>query len=219
MSTPPPPPEPSSSEPSLPSEPTLPPARPPAGTPPPPPPPPAAPAPEYTGVTPQFRYGAPSQGELASFGRRVFAWFMDGVLYGLVLLPFAVAGILLGVRSYDDCDWSGDDVVCATGEFDGGPMAGGIAIYGIGLLLIFVLFIRAMAKTGQPWGARVAGVRVIRESGGGALGYGRAIGRSLFAWLLSAQICYLGYLWAAWDKKTQTWQDKVADTVVIRTQR
>ena len=144
---------------------------------------------------------------------------MDGVLYGLVLIPFAVAGSLLWVRGYDDCDWSGDDIVCGPGELDSTPIIGAIAIFAIGFLLIVFLFVRAMARTGQPWGARVAGVRVVRASGGGPLGVGRALGRSAFAYFISGQICYLGYLWAAWDKQTQTWHDKVADTVVIRTQR
>ena len=190
---------------------------PPIGTPPPPPPPPAPP--EYAGITPQFRYGAPSHGELASFGRRFFAWFMDGVLYGLVLIPFAVAAVVLIVQAYDDCESVGDELVCGPGEFDGAPLAAGIAVAAVGVLLITFLFLRAMAKTGQTWGGRVAGVRVVKGDGGGPLGWGRAIGRTAFAYFISGQICYLGYLWAAWDQKTQTWHDKVANTVVIVTQR
>jgi hypothetical protein len=39
----------------------------------------------------------------------------------------------------------------------------------------------------------------------------------LFAWFISAQVLYLGYLWAAWDSETQTWQDKIVKSIVVRT--
>ncbi len=185
---PPPPPEPSSSEPSLPPIGTPPPPPPPAA--PPPPPPPAA---VYTGIQPQFRYGAVSHHELASFGQRLGAWLLDGILYGLILLPFAYAAFLI-------------------------EGAAAVVIYAIGIIFVFVLFIRALATTGQPFGSRIVGIRVIRPNAGGPIGVGRALGRTLFA-AVSGWVCYLGYLWAAWDKQTQTWHDKVADTVVIRTER
>jgi uncharacterized RDD family membrane protein YckC len=37
-----------------------------------------------------------------------------------------------------------------------------------------------------------------------------------FAYILSAIPLFLGYFWAGWDKKKQTWHDKLAHTVVIQ---
>ena len=74
-----------------------------------------------------------------------------------------------------------------------------------------------MGKTGQTWGARIVGVKVIDERTGAPIGFGRALGRSLFASFISANVFYLGYLWMLWDDKKQTWQDKVVTSVVVRT--
>jgi uncharacterized RDD family membrane protein YckC len=74
-----------------------------------------------------------------------------------------------------------------------------------------------MGRTGQPWGARIVGVKVIDERTGATIGFGRALGRSLFANIISANVFYLGYLWMLWDDKKQTWQDKVVNSVVVRT--
>ena len=40
-----------------------------------------------------------------------------------------------------------------------------------------------------------------------------------WAYLLSALPLMLGYFWAGWDKKKQTWHDKLAHTVVIQPQK
>ena len=34
--------------------------------------------------------------------------------------------------------------------------------------------------------------------------------------IISAWPCYLGYLWMLWDDRRQTWQDKVANSIVVR---
>ena len=43
-----------------------------------------------------------------------------------------------------------------------------------------------------------------------------ALGRQLFANIISAYILYLGYLWAAWDKQGETWHDKIVKSAVIK---
>jgi uncharacterized RDD family membrane protein YckC len=34
--------------------------------------------------------------------------------------------------------------------------------------------------------------------------------------LLSILVLFLGYFWAAWDRKRQTWHDKIAGTYVVK---
>ena len=79
------------------------------------------------------------------------------------------------------------------------------------------LYVRqAEGKTGQTWGRKIVGVKVVRVSDGQPPGFWRAFGRELFGNIISGQILYLGYLWMIWDKDRQTWHDKVAGTIVVK---
>jgi uncharacterized RDD family membrane protein YckC len=83
--------------------------------------------------------------------------------------------------------------------------------------VVALLYVSAMGRTGQPWGARIVGVRVVDMRTAEPIGFWRALGRSLFANVFSSAIFYLGYLWMLWDDKQQTWQDKVVDSIVVKT--
>ena len=135
---------------------------------------------------------------------------------------FVIPGIVVIVSAFGNCEWietSEDswEAFCPPGEPNGGAIAGGIALMVVGILVTAFLYVRAMGKTGQTWGAKIVGVRVIDERTGAPIGFGRALGRSLFANIFSSSIFYLGYLWMLWDDKKQTWQDKVVNSVVVKT--
>jgi uncharacterized RDD family membrane protein YckC len=72
-----------------------------------------------------------------------------------------------------------------------------------------------VGKTGQSWGRKVAGLKVV-SSDGGAIGFWRSLGRNLFAGFISAPLFYLGFLWVIWDPKKQAWHDKIFRTLVLR---
>ena len=182
---------------------------------PPPPPPPGAVA-TAPGLPP-YGYGAPPVGgERAGFGIRLGAYLLDGLLYGLLMAVFAVPGAVLLATSFEDCVTIDDEIFCPDGSPNAGRLAGGIALIAVGFLLVAFIYVRALGKTGQPWGARIVGVKVIGEQTGEPIGFGRALGRALFAGFISAQIFYLGYLWMLWDDKKQTWQDKVVGSIVVK---
>jgi uncharacterized RDD family membrane protein YckC len=65
-------------------------------------------------------------------------------------------------------------------------------------------------------------LRVVRADDAGAIGYGQAAWRLLFAYVVSLVTCGVGGLvdvaWILWDRRRQALHDKVAHTVVIRTQ-
>jgi uncharacterized RDD family membrane protein YckC len=153
---------------------------------------------------------------LAGFWIRFLGWLLDGVLYGLLAAVLIVPGIIAGVAAFDDCVSFEDELFCPPGAPNGGLIALGIALGLAGVVLVAVLYIRALAKTGQTWGARIVGVKVIHEDTGQPLGVGKAIGRTLFASFVSAQVFYLGYLWAAWEDRTRTWQDMIVKSVVVK---
>jgi uncharacterized RDD family membrane protein YckC len=69
--------------------------------------------------------------------------------------------------------------------------------------------------TGQSPGKRAVGVRLIRESDGGHLGGGMGILREIVH-IVDSLALLLGWLWPLWDKKRQTFADKILSTVVVR---
>lgn len=68
---------------------------------------------------------------------------------------------------------------------------------------------------GQTLGKKICGVRVVDAATGGPIGIGKALVRTLVKDILSP-ILLLGYLWAIWDSRKQTWHDKLAGTIVVK---
>lgn len=191
--------------------------------PPPPPPPPGSPPPPPYDAQPG--YGAPSGTDAwgadasgrAGFGSRLGAWLLDGVLYGIAMAVPIIIGVVMMVAAFADCVTFGNEVLCPDGAPSGGLLGGGIAVAVLGFLFVVIMYVRALGRTGQTWGRRIVGIKVIRVDNGDVPGVGRALGRQLFGNIISANILYLGYLWMIWDKDRQTWHDKVAGTIVVRT--
>lgn len=69
---------------------------------------------------------------------------------------------------------------------------------------------------GQTPGFMATGLRVVSLSDGGPIGYGRAAIRWLVG-IVSAVVIFIGYFWMLWDPEKQTWHDKAAGSIVIRT--
>jgi len=189
-----------------------------SSAPPPPPPGSVATAPGYP---PSGYANAPVGGARAGFGTRLGGWLLDGLLYGLLSLVFVIPAIVIGITAFDGCEFqtSGDatsELACPSGSPDGGILAAAIALGVLGYLLVAFIYLRALGKTGQTWGRKIVGIKVIGETTGAPIGFGRALGRQLFASFISAQIVYLGYLWMLWDDKKQTWHDKVVNSIVVK---
>ena len=69
-------------------------------------------------------------------------------------------------------------------------------------------------KTGQSWGRKALGIRLVGEQTGQPIGAGMAFLRDL-AHILDGLPCYIGYLWPLWDQKKQTFADKIVKTLVV----
>lgn len=151
---------------------------------------------------------------MAGFGIRLGGWLLDGLLYGLAMAPFLAAGIGLVAWGLDDCVSIDDEIYCY-GQEEVGPIAGGIAVMAVGIVVVAIIYLWALARSGQTWGRKIVGIKVVRTDDGQAPGWGKAIGRTLFSYI-SAWVFYLGYLWMLWDDQKQTWHDKVAGTYVVR---
>lgn len=136
--------------------------------------------------TQQTGGGNGPSGPRASFGRRLVAALLDGLILGVV-------GGILGA-SLGDSDRSTSN--------------------GLGVLLGILYYTYFEGSTGQTLGKRALGIRVISLEGGGSIGYGRAFIRYVGR-IVSTIPLLLGYLWMLWDREKQTWHDKFAGSVVV----
>ncbi len=71
-------------------------------------------------------------------------------------------------------------------------------------------------ELGATFGKRVLGLKVIDANSGQNLGIARGALRYIGR-IPSALVCLLGYFWMLWDKQSQTWHDKIATSLVIKT--
>lgn len=150
---------------------------------------------------------------LASWGDRVVAALIDA----LYLLPFSiayVAGIMMAAINAPTKTRSG--TVVSPGN--PGAMWLGVALLVIGVLGIFVVgfynTVVVQGRTGQSWGKKRWGIRVIRQDNGQILTMGNNFLRQLCHYLDGA--VYVGYLWPLWDPMRQTFADKIMKTVVVK---
>jgi uncharacterized RDD family membrane protein YckC len=164
------------------------------GTPPPPPPQygaPPPPPPQWGGPPPQFpgSGGYPAQPlrtDYASWGLRVGSALIDYFALGILAGVFILAHVLV-----------------------------------VGYLIDFIALVWALynayqaGQTGQSYGKKMVGTKLIREADGNFIGGGAGIGR-YFVHILDGIPCYLGFLWPLWDDKKQTFADKLMGTIVVK---
>jgi len=133
---------------------------------------------------------APAVPHYASWGRRVWASTLDALFNFLLLIPVA---IIVGLVRSDLANFSG-------------------------LILSLVYFTLGHGgASGQTWGKKLAGIRVVQESGA-PLGYVR----SLIRWAVAIGLTILliipnliDVLWPLWDSKKQALRDKAVGSIVV----
>lgn len=136
----------------------------------------------------------PGMPPLADWGQRATAFILDN---GVAIVAGWIAG---GTRS------NTIDVVF-----------GLVALAG---LVWAVLNALRAGSSGQSYGKRVAGIRLARLADGQPIGAGRGFLRLFLNWILWVACLVpgvLNLLWPLWDRKHQTWSDKAAKSVVVKT--
>lgn len=163
--------------------------------------------------------GPPGQGlgvqQYAGFWQRFFAVLIDALVNLLIMVPFIVPGVFLLARALDDCFTIDDELHCPAGSVKGGPLAGAIALFVVGLIIAVWLHCRWVGRSQTP-GQRALNIRVLDARTGQPIGTARAFGRYLAKSFISGLVWGLGYLWMLWDSNRQTWHDKIVGTVVVR---
>jgi uncharacterized RDD family membrane protein YckC len=171
------------------------------------------------GLPSGWGYAAPQVGygyvrpQYAGWWRRFGAYLLDMLIVGI---PGGIINAIVGEavpKETGVCtDFEGSTYLCDK------PTGTGLAIIVLVGLALFVAGVAYYAyfhgKSGQTLGKKAVGIAVVDRQSGAPIGTGRAIGR-YFATILSAMVCLLGYLWAAWDSEKQTWHDKLVRSVVV----
>lgn len=68
--------------------------------------------------------------------------------------------------------------------------------------------------TGQSYGRKIAGIKLLSISTGQPIGFGMAVLRFI-AHTIDSLICFVGWLFPLWDEKRQTIADKIISTIVV----
>jgi uncharacterized RDD family membrane protein YckC len=191
--------------------------RPPAAVPPPtgattPPPayapPPAAPPPSVAWERPEAIAGPAPGIEFAPHGARLVAYIVDGIIIGIVVSAIAIIGSIV---IFAGATYEGNRL---TSVSPASALIGSIILF-VSVLVGILYFPYFWSHGGSTLGMRPFNLRVVRDSDGGAIGWGTAFLRLIGLWV-AGLVFYLGYIWIFIDKRRRGWQDLIAGTVMIK---
>lgn len=143
------------------------------------------PPPNY-GDAPPPGYGNVPAPDYANWAQRVGAYLIDyAPIFVLLVIDLAVHNV---------------------------PLGGLISLISLGIWL-YNRWLQA-GKTGQSWGKKALGLKLVSESTGQPIGPGMAFARDI-CHILDSLACFIGWLFPLWDAKRQTFADKIISTVVV----
>lgn len=142
----------------------------------------------------------------ASVGRRWVASFIDGLLLGVIGFVLNLPGVLMATSARA----SGNSQTAVTGDVVN------IILSLVGWVIQIAYFVFFIGRTGQTLGKKAMGIKVVKVDTMDHPTYLDAFLREVVGKFLSAIVFLLGYLWAFWDPRKQTWHDKIAKTVVVK---
>ena len=147
--------------------------------------------------------------KFAGFWRRFVAYTVDNIIINIVFFILAViitTAFVLGSMSANNLAWIAD----ITNPSRVTPITLLIAAFYIILSIAYFTYFHGIK--GRTPGKMLMGLEVLSTEGT-SISFGIAFLRSV-GYLVSS-IFYIGFIWAAFDKRKQGWHDKIAGTVVI----
>ena len=158
----------------------------------------------------QQPYYAPAVSIYAGFWRRFVAYFIDGVI---VSIPLSIVGGVIG------------GIAGAAGSTSPGepPSTAGVAalsgvlffVYALAFVATWLYFALLESSSYQATVGKMAMGVVVTDLGGQRISFGRATGR-FFGKIVSALICYIGFIIAGFTQRKQALHDMMAGTLVVR---
>ena len=148
----------------------------------------------------------PEEQELASRGMRLLAWFLDGVIVGLMVwVPALIVAAATGVFSQP------------SDQFDSSLLILPLSLCAVGFIAWAWITLLLVARYGQTIAKRLLEIRVVRSNGSEA-SLGRIFWlRNVVNGLLSMIPLYgLIDLLFIFGERRQTIHDLIADTIVVK---
>jgi len=162
------------------------------------------------GVIPgPYGYG-PSAIQLASWGARVAATLIDG----LIMSPVLIIGYFALYKSIKPATYNLKGNLVSLG----GPTGTGVAVELLCDLVVFAFSLWQLYRqgtTGQTIGKKAIGIRILKQATMQPTGFGLAFVRSL-AHILDALPCYVGFLAPLWDSGNRTFADQICGTLAVK---
>jgi uncharacterized RDD family membrane protein YckC len=131
--------------------------------------------------------------DYAGFWQRALAFLVDWLIVVVISMPIIVVAFGANYFSLDPVRRAGDLVIA---------------------LIVGIIIVGFWRYCGATPGKLAVGVKIVDASTGSTPSTGRLVIR-LLCYLISAAPLYLGFLWAAIDRRKQAWHDKIAGTVVV----
>lgn len=163
---------------------------------------------------------------MASWGVRVAAHLLDGLLGAIGGLPYFLGWLLVVTNLPASTHPAvtpgipGPAVSTATTIADPGALIMGAVLMLVGVVIMFAIFIWnrviRQGRTGQSVGKSALNLYLVSATTGQPVGAGASFAREVVH--LVDGIFYLGYLWPLWDPQRQTFADKILNTVVAHPQ-
>ncbi len=147
----------------------------------------------------------------APFTARTVALLLDGLLAVGAALP-AMVVLLLGPTHATACTVNGVTTTCT--QPTAGTLSFCAALLGICWVGYTIWYCRRSGRA-QSVGQRAGALHIADLRTGEAVGPWRVFSRQL-AMFISLVPLGLGFWWMLWDPRRQTWHDKIAGTVVVR---
>lgn len=148
--------------------------------------------------------------KFAGFWRRLVAYIIDNTIICIIyfiLTMIATIAFIIGAAS-------GEENKLITDLADPTKISVAMIIIWLFFLAISLgYFTYFHGATGRTPGKMLLGLQVVNDDGT-PLTFGIAFLRSV-GYLVSGAIFNIGFIWAAFDKRKQSWHDKIAGTVVI----
>ena len=168
----------------------------------------ASPPPTVSWQSPESQAGPAPGIEFAPHGGRLVAYIIDSIIVSIVVvIIFTIGAFALGSGATVE----GNRVT----EISSGSAIIATILFLIGFLVGLLYFPFFWARGGQTPGMRPFDLRVVRDSDGGAIGWGTALLR-LVGLIIAGAVFYLGYIWIFIDKRRRGWQDLIAGTIVVK---
>jgi uncharacterized RDD family membrane protein YckC len=177
------------------------------------------PAPSPYGQQPGYGqppYGQQGYGATAAYAnwfKRVGAYLIDQIATSIAGLPLWIGYGMLVAST--ETTTNADGTVSTTMD---DPSGTSLVLILLGVITSLAFFVWnsciRQGRTGYSIGKSALGIKLVGERTGQPIGAGLSFVRQL-AHIVDSLPCNLGYLWPLWDRKRQTFADKIMNTVVL----